>query len=292
MGSYGPGDIAYLCRIAPPRVGIMTAVGPAHLERFGSVEAIARTDYELIEALPGGTGVAIFNGDDEWCRRLAVETHDRRVVQTGLGPAPGLDLWASDVVTTPTGSRFMVHAAAGNAAAFKVELLGRHNVSNMLMAAAAALACGMTLQEVARAAERAQAAAHRLQLVRGAGGVTIIDDSYNANPEGVAAALAVLGEMQGRRKVLVTAGIFELGAREAEEHRKLGRLAARVCDAAILIGPRRTQPILEELRDSGFPADHAFVVRTLAEARAQLARLLGPGDVVLFGADPPGHYVE
>jgi UDP-N-acetylmuramoyl-tripeptide--D-alanyl-D-alanine ligase len=98
--------------------------------------------------------------------------------------------------------------------------------------------------------------------------------------------------MQGRRKVLVTAGIFELGAREAEEHRKLGRLAAAVCDAAILIGPRRTQPIMEELRGSGFPADCTFVVRTLAEARAQLARLLGPGDVVLFGADPPAHYVD
>lgn len=289
MGSYGPGDVAALCRIAPPRVGILTSVGVMHLERFKTVEAIARTDYELIQALPPA-GVAVFNADDEWCRRLAGETQGPRVVRAGSGDQPGVDLWASEIATTAAGISFTVHDVTGAAAPFQVGLLGRHNVGNVLLATAAALACGMSLSEVARAVGRVRPVAHRLQLIPGA--VTTIDDTYNANPQSVAAGLAVLDEMPGRHKVLVTPGMVELGPREAEENRAFGRRAAAICDTVILVGPRRTRPIQEGLREQGFPAEQTVVVRTFDEARAQFTRLLRPGDVLLMTNDLPDQYDE
>ena len=294
MGAYHVGDIRGLGNLARPTVGILTAVNPQHLERFGSIENIARAKYELIESLPAD-GTAIFNNDNDWCRRLADDTVKKghlAVVRFGLDDRPDTDLTARDLRVSRRGLEFRLVARDVGEVDVQVGLLGRHNVLNVLAASAAALACGMTLREIALAAAAVQPVPHRLQLIEGSGGVTVIDDAYNANPDGARAALEVLGQFADGRKVLVTPGLVELGEREADENRALGAAAATVCDTVILVGPRRTAPIREGLLAAGFPEGRIVTVRGIGEVPAQLQRLVAAGDVVLFENDLPDNYSE
>jgi len=291
MGAYVRGNIRDLARLARPRIGILTAIGEQHLERFGSVENIAATKYELIEALPPD-GLAVFNGDDPRCRALAAQTRHVAVRTYRLEPPDGqADLWATAIRSGPQGTTFTLHTAGGGAIHVTTPLLGRHNVANILAAATVALELGLSLEELAGAIAQLQPVPHRLQLIPGQGGVTVIDDAYNANPAGVRAALAVLAEFPGR-KFLVTPGLVELGPLEAERHAELGRAAAAVCDYIILVGRRRTAPIAAGARAAGFPAERLLTVASLQEATAQLGRLVAPGDVVLFENDLPDQYSE
>jgi len=290
MGAYVPGNIRTLAEFVRPRIGVLTAVGENHLERFGSVEAIARTKYELIEALPAD-GLAVFNVDNPRCRELAARTRHVRVRTYGLDPAHAPEVTASEIRTGPEGTRFVLHLPGEAPVPVRMALLGRHNVSNVLAAAAVAQELGLGAREIAAAAERLVPVEHRLQLIPGGGGVTVIDDAYNSNPDGARAALAVLAEFPGR-KVLVTPGMVELGAMLEQRHREFGAEAARVCDLIILVGPRRTAAIAEGARQMGFPADRLHVVGALEEATAKLAQLVQPGDVVLFENDLPDQYSE
>lgn len=304
LGEYYIGDIAKLCRIVRPHIGVVTAVNAQHLERLGTLENVARTMYELIEALPAG-GTAIFNNDNEWCRDMAQTTEaqadGRHVVRYGLDSpyigasahASDMDIWADEIVTDATGVSFALHARTdGQRVRMRVPLLGRHNVQNVLAASAVALACGMTVRDVALAASRVQPIPHRLQLLPTNGGVTVIDDGYNANPDGVAAALEVLRDFAGTRKVLVTPGLVELGTREFEENKLFGRLAARACDLVILVGRNRTVPILEGLQEERFPTAQTIIVKQSSDVPQHLRRLLRPGDVVLITTDLPDTYDE
>ena len=259
MGAYKRGDIRELCNLASPQIGILTAVGPQHLERFKSIENIAKTKYELIESLPP-SGLAVFNCDNEICAELA----DKR--ENGGNPvlryatesssvalaSKRAKLTATDIRHTDEGLVFTVKVLANTSDAAEVEirtqLLGRHNVSNILAAIAVAIECGMTFEEIQAAIANVEPVPHRLQLTAGAGGVTIIDDSFNSNPVGAKAALEVLTEIGNGKKVLVTPGMIELGEKEYDENKKLGEHAADVCDLVILVGPTRTIPILDGLK--------------------------------------------
>ncbi|HZS01555.1 MAG TPA: UDP-N-acetylmuramoyl-tripeptide--D-alanyl-D-alanine ligase [Chloroflexota bacterium] len=291
MGAYVLGNIRDLARLARPRIGVLTAIGEQHLERFGSVENIARTKYELIEALPAD-GLAVFNADNPGCRALAARTRHVPVRTYGLDAADGPpDVTAADIRTGTEGTEFTIRATGHGEARVTSPLLGRHNVSNVLAATAVALELGLSLAEIAAAARNLEPVPHRLQLMHGQGGVTVIDDAYNSNPAGARAALAVLAEFPGR-KVLVTPGMVELGERLDERHAEFGRAAATVCDYVILVGRRRTAAIAEGARAAGFPAERLFVVPSLKEATAQLGRLVTAGDVVLFENDLPDQYSE
>jgi UDP-N-acetylmuramoyl-tripeptide--D-alanyl-D-alanine ligase len=291
MGAYVPGNIRDLARLASPRIGVLTAIGEQHLERFGSVENIAKTKYELIEALPAD-GLAVFNADNPGARALAARTRHVPVRTYGLDAAdPPPAVTAVDIHTSTQGTEFTVRADGYGEARFTSPLLGRHNVSNVLAATAVALELGLLLQEIAAAARTLEPVAHRLQLIHGQGGVTVIDDAYNSNPAGARAALAVLSEFPGR-KVLVTPGMVELGEQLEARHAEFGRQTAAVCDYVILVGRRRTAAIAEGARAAGLPADRLFVVPSLKEATAQLGRLVSAGDVVLFENDLPDQYSE
>jgi len=292
LGDYVPGDIRFLCNLVGPNVGILTTIGPEHLERFKTMERIVQTKEELIEALPPD-GIAVVNQDDPLVRAIGDRAAARglRVVRYGQ-TEPGAQVRAREVLTTRDGLRFTVEADGHGEATFQVGLLGRHNVMNVLAATGAALALGMTLPEIARAARRIEAVEHRLQPIQGAGGVLVIDDTYNSNPRGAAEALSVLGELPGGKKVLVTPGMIELAEREAEEHRLLGRRAAAVCDEVILVGPERTRPIAEGLLGAGFSRERLHVVESRAAATARLGTLLKSGDVLLWENDLPDTYRE
>jgi UDP-N-acetylmuramoyl-tripeptide--D-alanyl-D-alanine ligase len=292
MGAYQRGSIGKLARFVQPQIGVLTAIGPQHLERFKTLENIEKAKYELIAALPA-SGVAVFNNDDPRCRKLADRTQGIKVLRYGLDTTqPGLCLWAEEIRQSAQGLAFTLVDGQGNRAPTHTALLGRHNVLNLLGASCVALEMGLSLTEVARALPKIQPAPHRLQLLQGAGGVTVIDDSYNSNPIGAAEALEALREFKTGRRVLVTPGMVELGTIEAEQNEAFGVRAAQVCDYVLLVGPRQTAAILKGLEHEDFPRERIRVVKDLSEATAELQRLVQAGDVVLFENDLPDLYAE
>ena len=298
MGAYKRGDIRELCNLASPEIGILTAVGPQHLERFKSIENIAQTKYELIESLPSD-GLAVFNCDNEICAELSDkrEQGGSLVRRYATEPFPVTsvsdrsDLTAANIRHTDEGLAFAVRTDITDVEV-RTRLLGRHNVSNILAAMTVAIECGMTLEEIREAIVNVEPVPHRLQLTSGVGNVTIIDDSFNSNPVGAKAALEVLTEIGDGKKVLVTPGMVELGEREYEENRRLGEQAADVCDLVILVGPTRTRPILDGLKAAEYPSQQIIVALNLEEVKQHLATQVQAGDVVLFENDLPDNYNE
>ncbi|WP_272481769.1 glutamate ligase domain-containing protein, partial [Rhodothermus marinus] len=189
------------------------------------------------------------------------------------------------------GTRFVVRDETGTEQVFQTRLLGRHNVLNILLALAVGRIFGLRLRQMAHAVAQLRPVEHRLQLRR-EGPITVIDDAFNSNPVGARNALEILGQFRTGRRIVVTPGMVELGAREAEENRALGRFMAQHVDLAVLIGPRRTLPIQEGLREAGFPEDRIRVFRSLFEAQDFLKTYLQPGDVVLYENDLPDQYDE
>jgi UDP-N-acetylmuramoyl-tripeptide--D-alanyl-D-alanine ligase len=290
MGAYRRGDIKELCDFVHPTIGILTAIGPQHLERFKTIENVQATKYELIEALPS-TGVAIFNNDDPRCRALADRTTQVRVMRYGLDTeGQALDLWAEHIAIGPEGLSFTLADTHGGRIDVRTVLLGRHNVLNILGASCAALAVGMPLPDIVRAIRDLPAVPHRLQLMDNGSGVTVIDDSYNSNPVGAMEALEVLGSFTTGRRILVTPGMVELGALEAQLNEELGAKAAEVCDYVILVGVERTKTLVAGLQRKNFPQEKIRVVRDLKGATIVLPTIVGVGDTVLFENDLPDQY--
>lgn len=290
LGAYRRGEIRQLCRLVRPTIGILTAVGPEHLERFGSMENVREAEFEIIESLPPD-GLAIVNGEDPICRELAERSRCRAIL-VGGPPDPRRAFWAEEIELSAHGLGFTLCAADGRCARVTTRLLGRHNVTNILAASAAAMRCGLSWDDVLAAIPTLQGVEHRLQLIPNQNGVVVIDDTYNSNPRGAAAALETLAAFQGGRRYLVTPGMVELADLQDEVHREFGRQAARVCDGVILIGPRQTRAIADGLREAGFSPDRLIVTRSLAEATERLRTLLQRGDAVLFENDLPDNYNE
>jgi len=294
LGAYRKGDIAELSSFVNPKIGILTAVGPQHLERFGSLEAIEATKGELLDALPKD-GVAVVNGDDPRCRRLAT----KKALRGGIVKLFGLDnslgdlaLWATDVASGPDGLSFRMVDGQGHEVRVQTALLGRHNISNLLGATLVALELGVHMERVRALIREIQPAPHRLQLSKTQDGIVVIDDSYNSNPVGAAAALDALAELKGGKKILVTPGMIELGDRQVVENREFGKKAATTCDFVVLVGTRQTAPLAAGLLDAGFPTEQTRIVNNLHEARVEIERVARSGDVVLFENDLPDLYVE
>lgn len=292
MGAYMPGDIATLCNLTgPPRIGILTGVNEQHLERMGSIENTMKTKYELIRAVQPD-GVAIFNTDNPYVRRLAAGTTHVRVVRVGIDPANGpFDYTAHEIGVSPEGTRFTL-VAGDQSLPVRTRLLGEHFILNVLMAAAAAVECGMTLQQIASAVAAVPPVPHRLQLVPSPEGIATIDDAYSANPDGARAALRVLSQMRGGKRILVTPGFVELGDKEAAFNRSLGEMAPTACDLLVLVGPRRTAPIREGALTAGMADSQIRVVSSISAAREYLATVAQPGDTILFENDLPDNYNE
>ncbi len=290
MGARYKGDIAEICRLTPPEMGILTAIGPQHLETFGSQEAITSTKGELLEALPAD-GVAVINQDNPYCRELAQEV-TCKCLRYGLNDGDNKDVWADKISCGPEGTSFTLHTACGEQVDMRTPLLGEHNVYNILAASCAALYWKVPLQKIVRAIARLQPVPHRLQLVKGEGGITIIDDAFNSNPTGARVALDVLKSFSAGRKFLITPGMVELGEEEFELNKEFGKLAARACDIVILVGPKRTLPIVDGLKEAGFNAGNICVVNDLDTARQVMGKLVKPGDTVLFENDLPDNYNE
>ncbi|MCR4707869.1 MAG: UDP-N-acetylmuramoyl-tripeptide--D-alanyl-D-alanine ligase [Clostridiales bacterium] len=283
MGARHPGDIRELVNLVRPNVGILTSIGPQHLDTFGSVETIAKTKNELIEGLPEN-GTAIFARDGAYCEKLFNACGLQNKILAGERIA------AEEVEVGPWGTRFLLSdRETGESIRCETRLLGRHTVENLLLCAAAARQLGLSMDEIERGIARCQPVEHRLQLLPAIGGITIIDDAFNSNPAGAKAAIDVLSHFPERR-VVVTPGMVELGAEEAKYNREFGKQMAEACDLVILVGERHTLPIAEGLKEAGFPEEKVCTVASFAEAQERMKDLLKAGDTVLYENDLPDNY--
>lgn len=288
MGAYRRGDIAELCELTRPTIGILTAIGPMHLERFGSIEAIREAKAELLSGLPP-EGQFITNGDDPLCCSVAA-TAGVPVTLFGIESIDA-DVRASDIRLTSGKTCFTLHLRECEYA-IEARLLGRHNVRNLIAAAACGMVAGVGDEAIVSALESVEAPPHRLApIVNGNTGVIVIDDAYNSNPEGAAGALEVLAEHDALRRMLVTPGMVELGDQEEEANVEFGRLAARVCDLVMLVGVEQTLPIKRGLLEAGLDSGQIVVMQDIEQATAELGRIVRAGDVVLFENDLPDTYV-
>jgi len=324
MGARYTGNIDELCRIARPDIAVVTNVGVAHLESFGSVKAIAHTKGALIRHLPPG-GTALLNGDDALVRGMALR-NDHSVIFAGITPENN-QIYARDITYDENGCSFTLVAKPGtsgngneSAAAtdnifhgkearpvannkndallqggserVTMALLGEHSVQNALLAAAAGLVMGLRLATIKVALQKAQPVEHRLELKK-KNGVLVIDDAFNSNPVGAKNAVSVLSAFKTGKKFVVTPGMIELGDLQDEANRQFGlHMANNAPDHVYLVGERQTRPIFEGLREGGYPEEDITVVSSLFEANDLLRDRLSDGDVVLYENDLPDSYSE
>ncbi|MCL7451640.1 MAG: UDP-N-acetylmuramoyl-tripeptide--D-alanyl-D-alanine ligase [Anaerolineae bacterium] len=283
MGMYDIGEIAQLAEIALPQVGVVTDVGPVHLERLGTIERIAQAKAELPQALPeaGQGGVAVLNMDDHRVQGMAGQTR-ARVFTYGLSPEA--DLRASHIESDGLeGIRFRFHYR-GETIHARVPLLGRHSVHTALRGAAVGLVEDMAWAEIMTGL-RDQSAQLRLVAVPGPNDSTLLDDTYNASPASCIAALNLLDELfppgNGGRKIAVLGDMYELGSYEEEGHRVVGRRAREVADLLVTVG-ELGHMIGEEALSAGMRVDGVYMLDTKAQAIEVLQDLVKTGDLVLI----------
>jgi len=275
VGMFEAGEIRRLCEIARPSVAVVLNVGPTHMERLGSIEAIAAAKAEAIEALTED-GCAVLNADDPEVAAMATKTRARVLT---FGVDQHATVRATEIKGRGLSGVDFQLACGGRGLKGHSPLPGERLVPNALAAVAVALAEGMSLEEAAHALAQADVPL-RLQAKAAVNGATVLDDAYNASPASMLAALGVLAEMPGRRLALL-GDMLELGEAEAAGHRQVGEAAAKVVDALFTVGPRGVQ-IAAAARAAGAAFVRHFDSKE--EAAAELRRLLGPGDVLLVKA--------
>lgn len=292
MGSRGPGHVAALCRVTPPTIGAVLNVGHAHVGEFGSVEGVARAKGELVEALDAD-GWAVLNADDPRTMAMASRTPARLAAWSAqrepVGVGAALRVWAADVVADELQRHaFTLHVAGADRpverADVALRILGEHQVANALAAATVAVAAGLPVAAVAAALSSAGPRSRwRMELVERADGLAVLNDSYNANPESMAAALGALSRLRrpGGRLVAVLGDMLELGDGAAAAHREVGELAARLgVDELVAIGA--FGPDL--LRGFGSGTRRSRYVEDVSELSRYLGGTLRPADVLLVKA--------
>lgn len=275
MGMYAGGEIGLLCDLAQPQIGVVTMIGPVHLERLGSMEAIVAAKRELVEALPED-GVAVLNRDDD--RVMSMVNYTRaRIFTYGLDSQA--DLWADGIESMGLdGIRFTLHYQ-GEALNLRVPLLGRHSVHTALRATAVGLIEGLSWSEIVTGLG-GLASQLRLVVIPGPKGSLLLDDTYNSNPDSALAALNLLDDLSGR-KIAVLGDMLELGDAEHQAHQLVGRRAADVADVIITVG-LRARTIAQEAIHIGMDSGQVISVDEAPDAIGILEELIEPGDIVLI----------
>ena len=285
MGARCKGEIKEVCDIANPDHGIITAIGPQHLETFHDIDTIVDTKFELADALPEG-GMLFLNGDNFYISERARKYGDP-IFYRHHSKGPGY--CASDIRLSRQGTEFTMTAPNGEKEVFRTRLVGEHNVINIAGTIAVANKMGIPLRELRVPVRRIKAAAHRMEM-KESGGVTIIDDAYNSNPVGSKAAVETLAMFDGL-KILVTPGMVELGDQEDEFNYKFGTYAANCCDHIVLVGRAHTDPIMRGALDAGFPDRNLRVFEDVKDAMSYVYSIPSPlHKYILLENDLPDNY--
>lgn len=282
MGADHVGDIQQLSDFVKPEIGIVTSIGPQHLNTFGSLQNIINEKMKLIENLPAH-GVGVLNLDNEYIREYQLK-NSCKIVTYAIENETA-DLRAVNIEYSSQGSHFDLLQKDGTCTPFKTKLLGEHNIANILAAIAVGMEMGISMDQLQKAVAKVNYVEHRLE-VKKINGFTFIDDAFNSNPVGSSMALNVLKMMPGRRWI-VTPGMIDLGEKQAELNKQFGMKMLGRADEVILVGINQTKPILAGLKEAGFDKKHIHVVKTVKEAFAIVYQNASTEDTILLENDLP-----
>ncbi|MEG0615374.1 MAG: UDP-N-acetylmuramoyl-tripeptide--D-alanyl-D-alanine ligase [Oscillospiraceae bacterium] len=285
MGAKNIGDIKEICDIVCPKYGIITSIGPQHLESFKTIENVVKTKFELADAI--SDGIVFLNMDNDFIFDNKI---DKTVVGYGIEKQKRCSYFADQINVSSSGSTFKLMLKSGEIRTFSTKLIGTHNVQNIVGAIAVSHKLGVSLDDIAIQVRRLESVPHRLQLIKG-GNALIIDDAYNSNPSGAKAALDTLNCFDGM-KILVTPGMIELGSKQFECNKTFGEQAAAVCDFVALVGEVQTKPIYDGLLAKNYSAEKIYVAENLKDALDKVSSLKTGGQekVVLLENDLPDNY--
>ncbi len=262
MGARRQGEIKELCDLVKPKYGILTRIGEAHLESFGSIDVIQNTKFELIESLPSD-GIGVINIDDEYQLNYEIK-NDCKIITIGIDNQDA-DVFAKEIKTSSEGTEFKVKFKRSKKEyEFTTKLLGVANIYNILASLALAKEFGLSEKDMQKSVAKIKPIEHRLEL-REVGNITYIDDAFNSNPIGAKMALDVLSTMPEKR-VVVTPGMIELGDLQYDLNKEFGRQMKDRCDEVILVGKKQTKPIQDGLEEVKFAPTKIHIVKDLNEA--------------------------
>lgn len=286
MGAKNIGDIKEICDIVSPKIGIITSVGNQHLETFKTVENVARTKFELADAVLERGGTVYVNADSPDAKAKS-ESYD--CVTYGTADA---SLIVRDVKCDRFGVKFTAEYK-GSTLELSSKLLGMHNVLNIAAAVAVAYDLGVEPRDIKYAVEKLKPIEHRLELKPFINGAVLIDDAYNANPTGSLEAVNVLSAFEGMRRIIVTPGLVELGKDEYEYNKRLGAYAAEKLDVLIFVGEQRAVPLADGAKQvDGFVESNMHIVPDFKSAMSLLHTLADSNTAVLFENDLPDNYAK
>lgn len=284
MGAREVGDIKEICDLVHPKYGIITSIGPQHLQSFHSIENIISTKFELADAIPAGGKVFLNYDNDYICGRKTAA----QVISYGTA-GDNITYRAYDISVSIEGSFFKMKDKEGKEYEFHTRLVGTHNVQNIAGAVAVANTLGISMEKLIYPVSQLESVPHRLQLIN-QGNRTVLDDSYNSNKNGFKAALDTLA-MFDELRILMTPGMVELGERQYDENKEVGVYAYGKCDYVVLVGKEQTKPIQDGIMEAGFPKGKMIVVDTLQEAFQMVNAI--PDErrkVILIENDLPDNY--
>ena len=288
MGACKIGDIKELCDFIKPSYGIVTKIGEAHLETFKSLENTTMEKMKLIESLPCD-GIGILNADDERQVSYLIK-NNCKIIWIGIDNIDKADVFARNIKIDNLKMSFDVEFKNKESYHFETSILGRANIYNILSAIALGRALGVTICDMQRVVKYLKPTEHRLSIKK-LGNITIIDDAFNSNPDGSKMALEVLDLMKGV-KVIVTAGMIELGSKQYELNYLFGKFISEVCDYVILVGKEQTKPIYEGLIDNNYLKDKIYVINDVKESFEIINKIDGKNKYVLLENDLPDIFNE
>ncbi len=284
MGAKRVGDIKEICDLVHPTYGVITSVGPQHLDTFHTIENIVKTKFELADTVERAKGRLYLNCDSQ------LVAQNKRAGAICYGTDPACQAYVTDLTCHEGGSAFTVHYQE-ECIPVTTRLLGSHNILNITVAVAVARDFDVPVSDIQYAVSTLKPTEHRLEVKSFIGGATMIDDAYNANPEGCLEAVNVLGRFANKKKIIVTPGLVELGEKEAKFNFDLGVRAGQVCDQIVLVGLNRSKPIADGVRSTDFCEENLHIVASFKDAVALLSPTLDQNCVVLVENDLPDNYL-
>jgi UDP-N-acetylmuramoyl-tripeptide--D-alanyl-D-alanine ligase len=280
MGAYRIGEIKDICEMVKPKIGILTGINQQHVDLFGSQENIIKAKYELIESLPKD-GMAIFNGDNNYCRELYQKTNLPKMMACSTEWDLNCEIQAKNIGVEKDFIYFDAIDKNGKSDSFKVNVFGSQNIQNILMAILTAKEMGMSEEEIANAVQSIKPEQGGMKCYRNKNGISIIDSSYSANPDGVVSALEYL-KTWPQKKVIIMPSLIELGLASSEIHKNIGRAISQVCDLAIITTKEHFADIVNGKNDN------IFLIENAADIANKIRQFASEGDVVLLeGRIPP-----
>lgn len=284
MGAKQKGDIKEICDLVHPQVGIITAVGPQHLETFKSIDNVRDTKFELADAIPA-SGLVVINNDFESAKHRTVS--NTIAVRYGIADTDNCAYTAINISYSPDGTYFTITGPDGFALDIHTHLVGECNISNLIAAVIVALHLGVPENKIQYAIQTIEQVEHRLQMRHLPGGITIIDDAFNSNPSGSRMALEVLGGMTTGRRFVITPGMIELGEMQFDLNKEFGKNIAKHADFVFVVGEYNQEAILTGLMEAGYPEENVVCADTFLNANTQVMAMAKPGDTILIENDLP-----